>query len=101
MKQERMILLIELYIAANKNGSMHIPVHFTLEDLCCGALDLEYLEDAGYLRIDNETSDPLEDRWDVYITLKGMDAVENNEQIVTKENFNSFMERISEGVILV
>nr|WP_259544970.1 hypothetical protein [Heyndrickxia oleronia] len=73
LKKERMDILMALYNKVIDNSSMHIGYNMNVEEMACGAFDLEYLEAAGYVRIGEGSP---EKGWDVYLTVKGIDAVE-------------------------
>ncbi|TYS46750.1 hypothetical protein [Bacillus infantis] len=75
MKQERLNILEEIYNEAVSFGTFDAGVKYSVEDLAASGFDLYYLEDGGYIRIPD--SDP-EKGWEITITYKGVDAVEQN-----------------------
>jgi hypothetical protein len=51
MKKERLDILFDLYSDAKENNSLQAGTIFSVEDLACGGLDMEYLDDGGYVRV--------------------------------------------------
>lgn len=76
MKKCRLDILIELYDYAVEWASMSVPFKVYEERQATDSFNFDYLDDAGYIRLE-----PIYvGEWDVYITSKGVDVVENSEE---------------------